>query len=451
MINILTKEDNNVMLVIVSDRYDAGVKLFSGEYSQELEDLIDRYNTEFLADTMDEEDYLSYPEDELDDIIDEIEDYFSPNREHYTARLKEVEDYLESTVYIHSEAGYSIIKANMKQYIEKDYLLSYNNLSGIVSMRKVGTEVYMPDSMLQVFLNKNVDYSKYIKFWERCLSNPIPYIRQQLFNWIKSNGLVINNEGLLIGYRAAIKLDFIPSIINNWKANNPNKNIRDYDLFVDTNANFKSGDAYTIDDRVPNSSHISINKNNYVGKWVDTDIFTHWYSTSPRNRKFFTLNKPYSEDVVDINPNNACSKGIHLGSVEFSFSSFGDSLLGCLFCPSKVVSVPNQDSYKLRAYEVFPFIEFKNIDELITFHNDSLKDSNDLLLQASIDYNPDYTPIELSLDGPSSNQVEYIICENDKDRNIIQYQAEKEALERKLENKTIDFRSIVKSRNVKLY
>lgn len=481
MINIITTTTDSITLVIISNKFKDGAKLYTGANSNILEELIDKYEYKLeeikeykeYIDAYEEEyddevaeemfdDYvidcqnLEGAEEDLNDILEEFDIYFNPNKHKDELELKEVEEFIEnneSRVFNHTEEVCETLRELLKN--EKDtYNVVLNTETNMIDVNKEGSNVFMPELLLRTLLSTN-NYTKYLLFWDRCLANPIPYIRQQLFNWIYNNGLNINDNGLLVGYRSGIKLTSLMD------------KIKEQECLDNKQLLYNKGESCEDFNNIDNYAIISNTKlkTNYLpifapsnDSWKTESIFTHWYSDNKTTRKFFTLNNIYGEDRVDINPDNSCSNGIHCAGIKYSINSFGDTALACLLCPSKVASVPNDDATKVRAYEIFPFMELSNVQE---FH-DKVSDetSEEYKLVCNINYNPSIEETLLNVEGKeSSNGVEYIICdiESDEEITLKEYEERKKVLLAKIEldkakilNDNVPFSNIIKSKNVDL-
>ncbi len=134
------------------------------------------------------------------------------------------------------------------------------------------------------------DMTGIVKFLERLEKNPSEHARQQLFDWVRTSGLIINADGMFIGW----------------------KGVRDDGTSV--TAGSASIDGVRITGNIPNR--------------VGTTI------TMPR-------------EEVDARGENACSFGLHVGSKKYA-GNFGPLLLEALIDPADVVSVPHSGVDKLR-------------------------------------------------------------------------------------------------------
>jgi hypothetical protein len=79
----------------------------------------------------------------------------------------------------------------------------------------------------------------------------------------------------------------------------------------------------------------------------------------------------FARNKVDDNPANGCSYGLHAGSIQYvkSFASCSDKIIVVKIDPSEVVSVPNEDTSKLRC------CRYKVVEEYIGLLPDTLYDS----------------------------------------------------------------------------
>lgn len=406
-VTILNEFENGKELITsVRVVYQNQIRNYTPKYCEELYSLIYEVN-----------------ETQSEESFNKLMDFLNPYKKEVIDKLEKINNKLANFQSMLSD-DIDTVQQNLAYKLGKDY--SVEIIKDKLQCRKVGTYTYMPDILVEeLYSNKN--YKKYLKFWDRCLSNNIPNIRQQVFNWLKSHGLTITNEGFIIGYRNAVDITYILNELIEERLRK-GKKLSNRILIYNLDYHYHCKEAYKI------------KKMSYQPKFnevicvtnIDTNpyVFTHAHGTTGY-RKFFTLEDVYVEDIVDINPNNECSKGLHVGNIKFSIHSFGDVSLACLICPSKIVAVPTHDCNKLRASELYPY-------DIITDIQNYHENLDDVIMDF------DYVT---ELNDYVERDVEYVICESNKQLTLKQYQEEKEELERKLETRNIDVLEILNNKN----
>jgi hypothetical protein len=158
------------------------------------------------------------------------------------------------------------------------------------------------------FLDEGVDdWAPLVNFWERLAANPNPHSVEQLYRWIEVQDIVINYNGMLLGYKGVEK--------------------REDGSLVSVNSGTAVVDGQEVTGKIPN----------YVGAVV----------TMPRS-------------AVEFDPANGCSTGLHVGTYAYAQGWARGALLLVEVDPRDVVSVPTDcNSTKLRVcrYEVLEVID----------------------------------------------------------------------------------------------
>jgi hypothetical protein len=219
--------------------------------------------------------------------------------------------------------------------------------------------------------NNKEDLQALMNFWRLCALNPDPRCREDLYKFLINNSMVVTPSGYFLAYRNAnVKKEgnrelneFVGAQvikIKNWK-----KSTRNYVVLENT---LDNGEPKYI------SKHINV-----LDKWLgrnhidgynrlgtmeelsmkmqegreDTTVYTDAHSRSTT----IIIGQPVSipKDECDSNPEQHCSRGLHLGSTNFmSKNYFGKVGLVCLCNPMHVVAVPYKDGQKLRTSEYLP-------------------------------------------------------------------------------------------------
>lgn len=177
---------------------------------------------------------------------------------------------------------------------------------GIIRFDGEEQEGPLAEHLIRVIKSDSDDYGPVVRFWENVAANPSEHSRKALFDWLARHEFSIDEDGYIVGYKSVVtKTD---------KDGNPGyTSTRKGDLFVD-------GVAYTANDDIPVYRAGSV-------------------LTMPRKD-------------VNENHNIACSTGIHVGDFSYAQNFSGDSTVEVRVNPRDVVSIPNDDTRKMRACRV---------------------------------------------------------------------------------------------------
>ena len=207
-------------------------------------------------------------------------------------------------------------------------------------------------------------------FW--LLLNPIESSRNDCLDFIKKNDIQLTSNGLLICYRKIVSkgsknkelIKFISESyfkIKKWK-----KSPKQYEVFDDNGFVIVQGDK----------RH---DYNNHKGNLAELYQNLHTlkentYTDNHTKTKTIKIGSIYKEDEdkIDLDNTVPCSSGLHIGSKQFMFDSFGDTGVIALVNPMFVRSVPVSDANKMRVSEMFLATiadkeQFDNLNELIDF------------------------------------------------------------------------------------
>ncbi len=191
------------------------------------------------------------------------------------------------------------------------------------------------------------EFDRLIKFWGWLSLNPNPRTRENLYGWVKKNGIQLTNGGLMILYRRVVKVDFFNTELGQFVK----------ETYEKRRKNKKSTDT-----------HVWKNEEGlyYIG-WVRTDDeylgnLKDLYYTPPAAHytDAHSHTKNYVIGVEEREPRSAgdesdaqCSTGLHLGSQSFSFSGFGDTPVACVVNPCDILNSV-EDHYKIRTCAMTP-------------------------------------------------------------------------------------------------
>lgn len=137
----------------------------------------------------------------------------------------------------------------------------------------------------------NDNFAPFINFLIKVESNPVFDSREHLWRWLESENFTLTDEGNILGYKS---------------------------VYTNGAATFKSVSSGTA----------SVNGKSQTGQIVQSIGDT---VTMPRAK-------------VTLNPSQACSHGLHVGTYGYASDFSGDTILEVVVDPADVVSVPHDCS-----------------------------------------------------------------------------------------------------------
>jgi phage baseplate assembly protein gpV len=150
------------------------------------------------------------------------------------------------------------------------------------------------------FLEAGEDFEPLVRFYEKLLGNPLGNVQDGVYDWAQANGLTINDEGNLLGYKSVHS----------------------------TEGGYRPSRASaTGEDRV-NGQEVGVGNDiiQNIGDVVEM----------PRS-------------IVLNEPSRACAEGLHVGTFDYAKGFQGDTVLLVEFNPRDIVSLPDSNSaWKLR-------------------------------------------------------------------------------------------------------
>lgn len=232
-----------------------------------------------------------------------------------------------------------------------------------------GIDITIPEFLAREFAERRAndeDLKSLQNFWRLCALNPDPRCREDLYKFLINNNMVVTPSGYFLAYRNAdVKQignqelnEFVGRMyakIKNWK-----KAPRNYDVYEDQfeeyhNIEIKKYDSFELKNE---DLHLTLVGNlqklyDRIADGEEGTIYTdNWTGTTE-----IKVGTPVQQDrkECDANPDQTCSRGLHLGNVNFmSKGSFGQVGLICLCNPMNVVAVPYSGGQKLRTCEYLP-------------------------------------------------------------------------------------------------
>ena len=224
-------------------------------------------------------------------------------------------------------------------------------------------------------LKKEFDALLMFTFW--LLLNPIESSRKDCLDFVKKNDIQLTSNGLLICYRKVVSKgsknkELIKFISENYfKKKKQKKSPKNYSIYS------KLGDFMLCkNNKLPKEDNPyweNIGNLHELYQNLHT-LKENTYTDNHTKTKTIKIGSIYKEDEdkIDLDNTVSCSSGLHIGSKQFMFDSFGDTGVIALVNPMFVRSVPVADAHKMRVSEMFLATiadkeEFDNLNELIDF------------------------------------------------------------------------------------
>jgi len=212
-------------------------------------------------------------------------------------------------------------------------------------------------------------------FW--LLLNPIESSRNDCLTFIKKNDIQLTSNGLLVCYRKIVSKgsknkELIKFISENYfKKKKQKKSTKNYSIYS------RLGDYILCkNDKLPKDNNpYWVNEGNLHELYQNLHTLKeNTYTDNHTRTKTIKIGSIYKEDEdkIDLDNTVSCSSGLHIGSKQFMFDSFGDTGVIALVNPMFVRSVPVSDANKMRVSEMFLATiadkeQFDNLNELIDF------------------------------------------------------------------------------------
>lgn len=256
-------------------------------------------------------------------------------------------------------------------------------------------------------VNAGIPVDHLVKFWQRCLENPDPIARNDLFWFLEKEGHPITEDGLFVAYKKVVSgraniiqsvetsgvltsanlREFIADFSNVIKQQTLNANL--LKVYMNTEGSFV---ALNPEETVIESNLIFIGTFTTLYEKVTSLDFDDYVSTvstlakQTQEKQVFTdsysrtmhieLGSPVRLDrnLCDSNPNRTCSVGLHIGAMRYVQNFKGNTTLVCLVNPRDVVAVPKDyNGEKMRVCEYLPLsISTGEIIEIGTYKTEQI-------------------------------------------------------------------------------
>ena len=188
-------------------------------------------------------------------------------------------------------------------------------------------------------IEDNINLTGYINFWKNLYLNPDKTVISQLFGFLENNGHPITTNGYFLAYK---KVNVKPIYDEN-----TGKQIKE--VKYDTETGNPIPEKYT--------QGLTYTATTNAGPYGQT-IKIGEAVKMPRNE-------------CDSDPNVTCSKGLHVGSMQYVKTFSGSVVLEVLINPRNVVAVPiDYNNTKMRVCEYYPFAISNGENESIYLESD---------------------------------------------------------------------------------
>jgi hypothetical protein len=220
---------------------------------------------------------------------------------------------------------------------------------------------------------KNEDFEEVIKLYENDLTNKVNtmYAENGVVYDAVSESVYLNGEKL--------HSHIAKRVVEHAKAGLPFENLLRFIERLEANPSMSSrNELYDFLE----VQHMPITEDGcFLGYKSVRANFTDWHSRKFDNRVGQTVSIPRRD--VDDNRNKGCSKGLHVGSLEYAQSFRNCSnrqLILVKIDPANVVSVPNDDHRKLRCceYEVVSLFKEELKSQVYSIGDDYVEPIDDL-------------------------------------------------------------------------
>lgn len=219
---------------------------------------------------------------------------------------------------------------------------------------RVGKESY---DLLAIDQEKLIEQYHALKmFWLKLALNPLPQSREDLLVFCKNNDVRISLNGNLILYRRIVSLagadkKYIAFVTQTYYSmKKKGEDPRNFAIgqkkggayyFVDLREN-----QFTAEELIGNLQHMYVELPDF-----ENNLFTAAHDRSMKIK----IGGIYSIPNEKINLDNGlcAAGGLHAAAVNYNYSGFGDTPVVVLVNPSKAITVPRNETGKLRTTEMF--------------------------------------------------------------------------------------------------
>ncbi len=191
------------------------------------------------------------------------------------------------------------------------------------------------------------ELANWIKFW--CWVSRIENAkaRDTLYTYMEKNDLTPTKEGLVIGFRRANARGDDPKLMKFVTQQYLRLKKAKKATYVEVLFNSATKE-YSLKSGVSGvDTGKGILKNLYESGDSSDNYFEsqHYNDFTNRPEKFYIGKETrLAPGHCDFNPNNSCSRGLHLSGYDYSASGFGNTPIACVFNPMDVLGCPDSHS-----------------------------------------------------------------------------------------------------------
>lgn len=199
-------------------------------------------------------------------------------------------------------------------------------------------------------------------FWLKLALNALPLSREDTLVFVKKNDVRLTKNGNMVLYRRIVtqgteNKELVKFISQEYfKAKKWKKSPYNYEIFedLDTHEYFTNSSSKKINKEqhkqyllVGNLSDLYKNLENMV-----ENTYTSYHNQGEHTIKIGGLYK-IDDNQINLDNGLCAAGGIHAACVDYNYSSFGDTPVVVLVNPSKAITVPRDETGKLRTTEMF--------------------------------------------------------------------------------------------------
>lgn len=192
-------------------------------------------------------------------------------------------------------------------------------------------------------------------FWLKLALNPLPQSREDLLVFVRKNDIRITRNGNLILYRRIVTKEgadtqFVTFVTQNYyKIKKEGFDTRQFAIA-------KVGDGYSLIDLNEYDGTGEVPFVNLQIAYLELPTYdTNTFTSAHDSKVEIKLGGVYSipDDKINLNNSICAAGGLHAAAVDYNYSGFGDMPVVVLVNPSKAITVPLNETGKLRTTEMF--------------------------------------------------------------------------------------------------
>lgn len=287
--------------------------------------------------------------DSEDEILVLLVDVERPKEKSAEIETKEERDLVSQNLDILRKSPDFVIKGN-------DVFLKGVNLAMPAPVIASFIELYERDAATKDEADTYLEQVQALKmFWLKLALNPLPQSREDLLVFVRKNDVRITRNGNLILYRRIVTkegadTEFVTFVTQNYY------NVKKSGLDTREFAIAKEGDGYLLVDLAKYDGTGEVPFVNLQIAYLELPTYeTNTFTSAHDPKVDIRLGAIYRIPDNKINLNNSicAAGGLHAAAVDYNYSGFGDMPVVVLVNPSKAITVPVNETGKLRTTEMF--------------------------------------------------------------------------------------------------